>query len=100
MELSRNYQMVNKSTAGEIVIADLGRKGNITVFVLTAENQTKNAATLRKFETIEELLTSFSFETEWFKNSELIDGYEFINTCYYSEKSRYGVGSENRKKSN
>lgn len=99
IEISRNYEMINKTTTGEIITIDLNRKNEIRVFVLTPENPEQNASAMKKFESIEELLNSFSFEYEWFKNSDYCQNYEFTNLCYFTEKSRYGEGADNRKKS-
>ena len=99
MKLSREYQLINKAITGEIIILDLGRKGNVRAFVLTSDNKICNASTIKKFESFEEIATKYEFEYEWFKNNDYPNEYDFINKCYFTEKSSCGVGSDNRTKS-
>ena len=98
-ELSREYQLISKTKTGEILIAGLGFRGTPVVWELTEENTKKNASTLRKFETLKDIEAKYELSFEWFKNSEILDGYEFLNTCYFTENSKYGNGKKNRKTS-
>ena len=96
-EISRSHEMINKTVNGEIIIVDLGRKENVRLWVLTKENPKKAACTL-KFASIEDI-QSYECEYDWFKNSDYASEYEFLDLCYFTEKSRYGKGSDNRKNS-
>ncbi|HEY5585694.1 MAG TPA: hypothetical protein VIK78_14560 [Ruminiclostridium sp.] len=98
MELSREYEMINKTSTGEIVIADMGRKGNVRVSVISESNPSaSNRSTLLHFANLEELLSSYVFDYEWFKSTDYMVDYKEMNLRFYTEKSAYGKGSENRR---
>ena len=98
-ELSKEYQLISKTKTGEIILAGLGFRGTPVAWELTEENSKKHASTMRKFATLEDIEAKYELSFEWFKNSEILDGYDFINTCYFTEQSKYGKGSKNRETS-
>jgi hypothetical protein len=77
MKLSRDYQMINQTKKNEIVIVGLGRKGDITAWVLTKEKPVVHASTLQKFNDIQNLLDSFDFCGDWLKSDDYVGKYEF-----------------------
>jgi hypothetical protein len=71
MELSRDYEMINKDTNGVVVFIKLGRRSDKVVKMwCTKENPDRHQGRTSFHDTIEEALEGHEFAGEWKKSDE------------------------------